>query len=45
MTGEKGLAYTPKGMAFSSTARPLPNAANAAFLGLAHGRSLIGTNR
>ena len=45
MNGDNGLVYTPKGLAYSSTARSVPNAANAAFLGLAHGRSLIGTPR
>ena len=45
MNGDKGLVVTPKGLAYSSTARSVPNAANAAFLGLAHGRSLIGTPR
>ena len=45
MDGNRGLTYTPNGLAYSSTSRPLPDAANAAFLGLAHGRSLIGTPR
>ena len=41
-TGQNGVSYTPEGLAYTSNAAPLREAANAAFLALAYGDKLQG---
>ena len=45
VNGQNGVSYTPGGLAYTTGNEPLPNAANAAFLAMAYGKSLEGTSR
>ena len=45
VNGQNGVSYTPGGLAYTRGDEPLPNAANAAFLAMAYGKSLEGTSR